>query len=572
MAVALLPRTYRTDSRIMASRNLVMPALNNPGRAIPLDADAPTKGAATTIMRRESLIALVKQTNLVKRWAESRPFVLRVKDAVTSVFSGPADEDALVEALVLLLEKRLKVTTDDGIITIQVDWQDAATAHLLVSTAQQDFLETRHALEVSTIAEAISILEGHAAEVQARVKAESLALRAARESRGPAPAQQTAFRAVPGKESTNLTNLRLLLAGKRRAVADLETFRQRRLGELQAQLAELKSTYTAAHPAIQATRESMDSLSRDSPQLAQLRREEQELVAQVAILAGAGAAEERHEAVAAALAPAAAPVLQREFSSRPRPGDTDDAETLRMRVNYAVQKYEAVIDRIESARIELDTARAAFKYRYSVVRPAEVPKRPIQPNIPLTLFSGLFLGVLMAFGATALVDWRPALLDAFSTPAWLARIGRRVVPGAVAGAAASALPVVAAEAAPRTSASPAPTVAAEAAPGAAASPAPSVAADAAPGAAAVAVPSAASNAPLVAAAGDAPGASASPMPSVSAGAAPVAAAVVVPSAASNAPLVAAAEDAPSAVRSAASEIASSGAPGSDERPLAAAPT
>ena len=199
-----------------------------------------------------------------------------------------------------------------------------------------------------------------------------------------------------------------MLAAKRRAVADLESYRQRRLGELQAQLAEYKATYTAAHPLIQGTRESMEALSRESPQLALLRREEQELVAQVAILAGAGGAGDTSGAVAAAVAPTPAPILLRELRARPaRQGDSDDAETLRMRVNYAVQKYEAIVDRIESARIELDTARAAFKYRYTMVRPAEVPKKPIKPNVPLTLLSGVILGALLAFGASAWVEAHP---------------------------------------------------------------------------------------------------------------------------------------------------------------------
>lgn len=416
LAAAWLPRTYRTEARIMATRNLIMPALGNPGRAIPMDADAPTRGAAETILRRESLVALVKQTKLVERWQAARPALLRFKDTVQGWFSGPPDEEARIDALVYMLEQRLKVTADEGIITIQVEWQDAPTAYLLVSSAQQDFLETRHALEVSTIAEAISILEGHAAEVQARVEADSQALRAAREARNAATAY-AATGAVPAasprgassRESAELANLRLLLAAKRRAVADLESFRQRRLGELQAQLAEFKTTFTPAHPIIQATRESMESLSRDSPQLAQLRREEQELVAQVTTLAGAGGGEDRPAAVAAAVAPAPAPVLTRELRTRQaRPGDDDTAETLRLRVNYAVQKYEAIVDRVDSARIELDTARAAFKYRYNVVRPAEVSKRPAKPNIPLTLVSGLLLGVLLAFGASAWLDWRQA--------------------------------------------------------------------------------------------------------------------------------------------------------------------
>ena len=40
-----------------------------------------------------------------------------------------------------------------------------------------------------------------------------------------------------------------------------------------------------------------------------------------------------------------------------------------------MEKYDTLLDRMNSARIELDTARAAFKYRYSIVRPPQLPKR-----------------------------------------------------------------------------------------------------------------------------------------------------------------------------------------------------
>jgi uncharacterized protein involved in exopolysaccharide biosynthesis len=68
--------------------------------------------------------------------------------------------------------------------------------------------------------------------------------------------------------------------------------------------------------------------------------------------------------------------------------------------------------RIDSARIEQDTARAAFKYRYSVVRPASVPRKPEKPNVPVliaaaviaALFLGLVVGALRDFTSGRLVE------------------------------------------------------------------------------------------------------------------------------------------------------------------------
>lgn len=57
--------------------------------------------------------------------------------------------------------------------------------------------------------------------------------------------------------------------------------------------------------------------------------------------------------------------------------------------------------RIDGARIEQDTARAAFKYRYSVVRPASVPRKPASPNAVVLMVAVVVaaLGLALVTGA-----------------------------------------------------------------------------------------------------------------------------------------------------------------------------
>ena len=69
-------------------------------------------------------------------------------------------------------------------------------------------------------------------------------------------------------------------------------------------------------------------------------------------------------------------------------------------------KYDDLLGRLEAARIELDTARAAFKYRYSVVTPPEVPKQATKPNVPMTAIAGLVGGLLLALLVSVLSDIR----------------------------------------------------------------------------------------------------------------------------------------------------------------------
>jgi hypothetical protein len=61
--------------------------------------------------------------------------------------------------------------------------------------------------------------------------------------------------------------------------------------------------------------------------------------------------------------------------------------------------------RIDSARIEQDTTRAAFKYRYSVVRPASVPKKPLKPLPALIAGVTAVLAILCAVMIGSVRDW-----------------------------------------------------------------------------------------------------------------------------------------------------------------------
>jgi uncharacterized protein involved in exopolysaccharide biosynthesis len=57
-AVAVLPKTYHVETKLLAQKNQVLAVKNDQG------GEAPTRAAADTVLRRENLIALVKQTNL----------------------------------------------------------------------------------------------------------------------------------------------------------------------------------------------------------------------------------------------------------------------------------------------------------------------------------------------------------------------------------------------------------------------------------------------------------------------------------------------------------------------------
>ena len=63
-------------------------------------------------------------------------------------------------------------------------------------------------------------------------------------------------------------------------------------------------------------------------------------------------------------------------------------------------------EKVHAAQIDLETAQAAFKYRYSVLTPAQLPKRAASPNVPAVLLVTFIAAVLGAIGAAVGVDLR----------------------------------------------------------------------------------------------------------------------------------------------------------------------
>jgi uncharacterized protein involved in exopolysaccharide biosynthesis len=62
-------------------------------------------------------------------------------------------------------------------------------------------------------------------------------------------------------------------------------------------------------------------------------------------------------------------------------------------LSTALSKYSELRGEIRSARIRLDTAQAAFNYRYKIVAPASLPGKPSKPKVLNVLVIGL-LGAL----------------------------------------------------------------------------------------------------------------------------------------------------------------------------------
>jgi uncharacterized protein involved in exopolysaccharide biosynthesis len=177
--------------------------------------------------------------------------------------------------------------------------------------------------------------------------------------------------------------------------------------ELEARLEELRSLYSPSHPSVLDVQQSLETMRSDSPQLLALKRELAPLEAELKERGLAPDAPLRtariREGGAAALAAEA---------EDPREAEDPDIEYAKSELRHAVLRYNGLLDRIEAARLEQESAQAAFKYRYTIIRPAQKPRGPIKPKpaliIPASIVAGLFLGII----ATSLIDlWSRKLVE-----------------------------------------------------------------------------------------------------------------------------------------------------------------
>src|SRR5262249_4173917 len=114
---AVWPRSYRCDVRILVQNTPVLPALGNPNRAVPHDADVPTtKNSADAILRRDNIVAMIKELDLVNRWRRTRQPIQRLKDELL----GTSKENERLRDMIAIVESRLLVNWDDSSITLSI--------------------------------------------------------------------------------------------------------------------------------------------------------------------------------------------------------------------------------------------------------------------------------------------------------------------------------------------------------------------------------------------------------------------------------------------------------------------
>jgi uncharacterized protein involved in exopolysaccharide biosynthesis len=426
IAVIVWPRSY-TCVTVLAAQD---------GRVLDGDKSGGSLGGATEVITSsENVAAIVDELKLTKSWEANLPPMGRLKQAVRKLIRGEVSESAKRDALVAMVQSNLHVTPpgwNESKLVISADWGDAKTAAALADAAYQSFLRARHVAEISTITEYITILEGHANELRDEIK--GMASQGKTDTKAdpvkPAPGPDTApatpaapvvRKVVPTAPSApveDLTELRATVAEKQAALKAIEDGKSRRIAEAEQTLTELRSKFTPAHPMVVTAERNLANLSQDSPQVIALRGEVNDLSSKLK----AKTAIQKEEAAfrsGRGVVPLAAGATPGASSVEPLPADImrlmqEDSEDLDPAVSAqfrtAVAKYATLRDKIGTARVDLDTAQAAFKHRYRIVIPAEVPSKPSKPKVPVVLGAGLLMSLFLAWLAAVISELRSGKL------------------------------------------------------------------------------------------------------------------------------------------------------------------
>jgi len=406
--VATLPKTYDVTTTIQVSPTQVISGLSGESQSAPgRGSSALGKYATETVLSRQNLVALVRQTDLMDKWPKIRAPLPKLKDAIWSRLFPPPTLEVQQEVFVGILGSRLWVDSNQTTVTIGIHFPDAQLALRLVEAAQENFLAARQVEEISTVSDGLAILEGWASQARETVDQSLKELEEVRRRRSAKLGRQPSLLVapIPPRDSPGRrgSQLRLEVDNKERTLAVLIEARRRRVSELESRLEQERAVYSEVHPSVVATRESLEALQRhESPEIVALQKElaplEQELQERGLLSDVPLRAQRDRRSAIDETDPEAFGLLE------DRDPDINHAKT---ELRHAYARYNGLQDRIQAAGLKLDSARAAFKYRYVVIRPAQLPRGPVKPKTPLVAIASVLAGLFLAAFGVAFVELAP---------------------------------------------------------------------------------------------------------------------------------------------------------------------
>src|SRR3989440_6719776 len=247
-AIRYLPRRYHVEARMLA-----LPAEGAPGALRGNNGDASLlQSAAEVILSRQNLLELIREHDLLERWDSSRGPMLQLWDRLRR---RPIDPVHRERALVRSFEKRLTVQVKGPHVILGFDWPEPQTAVEVVRSAEAKLIAARRDAELVPLERKVATLESSATAARRRVDVLAARIQEALTQKRHGARAATVrglqaegrFRDLPDPA---LSRQRSRLIALRKAIAEQEDVRRKRVSELNATLAEQKAMLGPGNPAL----------------------------------------------------------------------------------------------------------------------------------------------------------------------------------------------------------------------------------------------------------------------------------------------------------------------------------
>jgi uncharacterized protein involved in exopolysaccharide biosynthesis len=406
------PRSYEVESRVLVQRTTAITGGQPNPYVSPEEMRNQAKEYEEQVMARDNIIAIVKTKNLVARWDDMRQPHRRLIDKLNrKLGKEPPGDDEKFEALVANIEHRMKVFVDATTVTVKLEWSEPTAARDIVEAAVKNFLDARYQSEVGVIPARLKIQEAFVQGSHKELETAAQQLVVLQAQKDPKKRVDVFIPTLPPTVRDETLpppdpQLQAQLENVRGQVNALQGAKTQRLAELNQQLLEQQQQKGPQHPDIIGLKAQISAMQQDPPQLAQLKAQEAQLQAEInAKRAAQKAAEPRPAPLPAPrLASRDAGVVPPEPLPATAPKNVQDAQ---VQFDSASGKYQEAVKALQATQVELQTADAAYKQRYRVTHPAEVPAGPKRP----VGLIAVLIGVLATIGAVLMVA---ALADRFS--------------------------------------------------------------------------------------------------------------------------------------------------------------
>lgn len=396
-AALWMPRTYRVEARILTN-NTDLEEIVNPTRF--QSNESMTKNVVERFLARENMLGLVVDAELEKAWDAQRGVIGRAKDSVRVALLGPIAKKDKEEALYEIAKRKVHLFLEGDIVVCRAEWTDPKTTLKLAQVCEKRFLAMQRERELSQKRESVALLERNVEASQKDLDASYTALEKTIQGKGASVAQLKAVRqrrastggnggGASKGESAEIQRLREVRDEKKAIIGDIERNHRATVVQASGALVKLRETLGPDHPDLRQAARVVEEESRPPPELLKLKSEVAQIDAQIDRLASRGQAPKERSTIVEEVV--AVPEGPKDIKDDP------EVERQMTTITVAEQAHWELLDRLATAKIEVQTAEAAFAYRYVTVYPPLLPKKAVSPNVGALVGGGVMAALVLAF-------------------------------------------------------------------------------------------------------------------------------------------------------------------------------